>query len=217
MFRLYPTGSATYSNVGYVLHNFDGSPNFIRFVETNGDFKYIDTFDHMFTLNVWHSVQVEYAENSGIGQANGQMRIWIDGKLRDQTTNLITNTSSDGAAENKRPYVIGFYDSWGPSNAAVSNMYAYYSDIYVDNTWARVELGNANTYGGCTLREVQIPTAWNASSLTVQVNQGSFTDGQTAYLYVVNANGQVNASGFPVIVGGGSSAPEAPTNLRIVP
>jgi hypothetical protein len=217
IFRMFPTGSRTYSNVGYSTHGFSGGA-VLRFVE-NGVETYLGgNAQDWFTVNAWHNVQVEYGENSGAGQANGSMKLWVDGVLRDSITTLDTNTVADGAAVNKRPYIIGFYDSWSPSDASVLNMYAYYTDIYVDSSWARVELGDAATYGACTHREMLVPTAWSAGSITARVLQGSFTAGQPAYVYVVDTSGRVNGSGFRVTVGGTGppTAPAAPLNLHVI-
>ena len=215
-FRLFPKGSRNYSNVGYSLHGFDGG-NVLRFVE-NGVQQYLNTDARpWFAPGVWHNVQVQYGENSGVDQNNGTLKLWIDGVLRDSTTTLNTNASADGAAINKRPYIIGFYDSWSPSDAAVSNMYAYYSDVYVDTSWARVEIGNAPTYSACTLREIQLPIAWSNTSVSVRVNQGSFTTGQAAYVYVIDANGVVNSNGYRIMIGTGNPTPPTPpANLRII-
>jgi hypothetical protein len=217
VFRLFPMGSRTYSDVGYSLHGMDGG-DMLRFVE-NGVETYLNVDARpWFATGVWHNVQVQYSENSGVDRSDGTMRLWIDGVLRDSTTTLVTNVGSDGSAVNKRPYIIGFFDSWPASDASVSNMYAYYSDIYVDNTWARVELGDASTYGACKHREMQVPTAWGSGSISVRVAQGSFTSGQTAYLFVTDASGNVS-SGRPVTIGGGApviTAPAAPANVKII-
>jgi len=47
-----------------------------------------------------------------------------------------------------------------------------YDDLFADNTRARVEVGDASTWSGCSQREVQIPTAWSGSSITIDVNKG---------------------------------------------
>ena len=213
---MFPTGSRTYSNVGYSTHGFDGG-SLLRFVE-NGVQTYLGgDFQGWVAPGAWHSIQVEYGEGSAAGQANGSMKLWVDGALRDSTTTLDTNNPADGGMVNKRPYIIGFYDSWSPSDASVSNMYAYYGDIYVDSSWARVEIGNAASYNACTHREMLVPTAWSANSISARVNQGSFTTGQPAYIYVVDSSGRVNASGLTAVIGGGTiTPPSAPTNLRVV-
>src|SRR5207248_10898297 len=59
------------------------------------------------------------------------------------------------------------------------------------------------TYAASTIREVQIPTAWSGSSISLTVNLGKFQTGQTAYLYVVDSNGQANSAGVPITVGSG--------------
>ena len=216
-FRMFPTGSRNYTNAGYSYHGFGDS--ILRFSENAGDNYISRSLKTLLPVNQWHSIQVEFGENSGAGAANGRLRLWIDGQLVDSTDSFVTNAASDGAAINKRPYIIGFFDSWPSSDAAVSNMYASCADIYVDSTFSRVEIGNAASYGACTRREIQIPTSWSNGSITARVNQGGFTGGQQAYVYVVDANGQVNASGFPVTIGGQTAPPQplaAPVNVRIV-
>jgi hypothetical protein len=210
IFRMFPTGERNYSNVGYAVHGWENG-SLSRFVEF-GAAPYVADSRPWFTPGAWHNVQVQYGENGGVDQTNGVIKLWVDGTLRDSTTTLNTNVGRDGPAVNKRPYIIGFFDSWPASDAAVTNMYAYYSDIYVDNSWARVELGNAATYGACTLREIQMPTAWSDGSVTVQVKQGAFTLGQVAYLYVTDASGNVSG-GLRVSIGGG---PAPPTNVKIL-
>lgn len=93
-------------------------------------------------------------------------------------------------------------------------------DVYVDNTLARVELGNNASFFNCTRREMQIPSAWAADAITVTVNTGAFNSNDTAYLFVVNADG-TPSTGYPVVIGaaatGGGEEPgelTAPTNLR---
>jgi hypothetical protein len=73
-----------------------------------------------------------------------------------------------------------------------------FDDAYFSNTRARVEVGNASTWSGCTHREVQIPTAWSGSSITIGMNGGSFSDLTDQYLYVVNRYGHVNQDGYPL-------------------
>jgi hypothetical protein len=75
-------------------------------------------------------------------------------------------------------------------------------DVYVDNTWARVVLGNAATLDACTRLEIQIPIKWSGNSVTIMARTGSaFSQGTTAYLYVVDSNGVANVAGFPLRIG----------------
>ena len=72
----------------------------------------------------------------------------------------------------------------------------YIDDFYFDNTRSRVEIGNASTWSGCTWREIQRPTAWSSSSITVTVNEGGFSSLSGKYLYVVDDDGTVNVNGY---------------------
>ncbi|MFA6198057.1 MAG: Ig domain-containing protein [Patescibacteria group bacterium] len=95
---------------------------------------------------------------------------------------------------------IGNY--WRAENAQQESK-TYTSELYVDTTQARVEIGNTSTWDTNTHREIQIPhTTWNDDQIQFTVNQGTFTDGESAYLYVVDENGVVNTTGYPITFGG---------------
>jgi hypothetical protein len=99
----------------------------------------------------------------------------------------------------------------------ISSQTDWMDDIFIQGgTQARVEIGDASTWSACTHKEIQPPTAWSASSITVNFNRGSFTSGGKVYLYVVDANGGVNTQGYPITIGssGGTGTltpPGAPT------
>ena len=61
----------------------------------------------------------------------------------------------------------------------------YFDDIYIDTSLARVVLADKPALSEATIIENQIPTAWSDGSITATVNLGKFTQGQTAYLFVV--------------------------------
>ena len=82
----------------------------------------------------------------------------------------------------------------------------YVDDVYVDNTLARVELCNGTNWSKNIKCEIQTPQSWSEDSITFDFNQGSFQEGETAYLYVVNENGSVNEEGYPITIGEGSSS-----------
>ena len=89
---------------------------------------------------------------------------------------------------------------------------AYYDDVYVatgDGARARVEMGNASTYSASTNLALITPTAWGDTSITATVRQGQFDAEDSAYLYVVHADGTVNATGYPVTIGAGAPAQAA--------
>ncbi len=83
------------------------------------------------------------------------------------------------------------------------------ADVYVDNSWSRVMIGNAPTWSGNTVTDIEIPTSWSDTSISVVLHNDSFPNFNGAYLYVVDSNGNVNANGYAIC----GSCPQPPTNL----
>lgn len=174
-------------------------------------------------MNVWEHYQLIFRESSTPTSKDGVIRMFVDGEESGfNRTNMNTRNS---ASEHFDQIRIGHYLDANPrpgdnlfcdaSNSAV----IYHDNVYIDTTWARVELGNAATYAASTHREIQIPTTWanDGTSITINVNTGTFAVGQTAYLYVFNAAGEVNNAGRPVVIGSGASVapPAAPAGLTV--
>lgn len=72
----------------------------------------------------------------------------------------------------------------------------YWDDLYIDNSWARIEIGDNADYDSCTHREMQIPTSWAPYQVSFTVNQGSFSDGDAVYIFVVGEDGTAT-DGYP--------------------
>lgn len=128
---------------------------------------------------------------------NGRFAVYMDGKLQWARERWV---ATNPGAYNGHTIDIGNMIDAG-STSSENHSYNY-DDIYLDFTQARVELGNAPTWSGCTHREVQVPLEWSDSRIAVAVNRGSFSEGSQAYLYVVDSQGNVNSSGYPVTIGG---------------
>jgi hypothetical protein len=154
-------------------------------------------------LNGWHKYEVELVITD---QAGGRIKVWEDGDLK---TDYVGRT--DGWTLGNRALAIG-----GFSRESGPDTWQYYADAYMDFSIARVLLGNAATYDASAIREVQSPSVWNDTALTLTANLGKFTTG-TAYLYVVDSTGAVNAIGYPVTVGGttDTTPPAAPSGLGV--
>ena len=79
------------------------------------------------------------------------------------------------------------------------SMETWWDELYVDTTQARVEIGDAATFDGCSHREIQIPqNTWNDTTIQFKTNKGTFITGHTYYLYVVDGSGNVNSNGYAV-------------------
>ena len=143
--------------------------------------------------NTWHRLEVWFDSSTQ------KFNSYVDGvanHLSDVSWNLCPSFQMD------KVWGIGW-----ESNVSANVLTYWMDDIYVDNSRARTELclgGSWNSRGKC---EIQPATAWASSAVTFQTNQGSFADGSSAYLYVVDANGSVNTNGFSVTLGSSQSSP----------
>jgi hypothetical protein len=138
---------------------------------------------------VWKKIELEIKYTTA---NDGYIKLWENGALkinyRGRTDNLSGTMRTEG--------IGGYARNYGnPSN------WRYFADAYLDYSRARVIVGNAPTLAASTIREVQIPSSWSASSITLSVNLGAFSDGQTAYVYVFDANGVANTNGLPITIG----------------
>lgn len=138
-----------------------------------------------------------YIVLSDPGVQNGRMEVWLSQPGTITRSNCIhhptavTRSTSNGF----RQWAFGEY-----MDTAGGDSIVYMDDIYIDNTLARVELCDTSTWSTVTHCEVQPQTAWSTTSITTTVNTGSFQTDQTAYLYVVDANGDANATGYEVTI-----------------
>lgn len=152
-------------------------------------------------------LHIQYLAYAGTtGNTDGSLMIYINGTLRVARLHNINMIGSGYAGWDR--VVVGNYvrtDVHGPVSI-------YWDNVYVDTSWARVEIGDNATYGNCTHREIQVPTAWADGSITFTVNRGSFPNASGVYLFVVDASGNVS-QGYAL---SGSQLPPAPTNVRIV-
>ena len=159
----------------------------------------------------WHCLQFAYQDSSAVGAANGSITVWCDGAVKISYNNLITRGSE---SDFKRPAILGFYNSHSSGGKDSDFQIA---DPYIDNTWARVELGNASTYAACTRREIQRTSSWTPSAVGFTVNLGGFGDAGMAYLYLTDGSGRTSG-GYPVTLGGNGQLlpPRAPTGVTII-
>ena len=152
-------------------------------------------------------IKTEYEVKISNQNGGGYIKVWENGVLKLDYTG-----ATDKYSGNTKTIALGGYARM----YGKPNNYRYFADLYLDYSRARIILGNKNTLNSSTVREVQIPTGWTTNSITARVNQGTFNNGATAYLFVVDPDGNAS-SGLPVTIGGGTPAAnlEAPTILDI--
>jgi chitodextrinase len=170
------------------------------------DWNYDNTKQIFQRWEVWQKLNTPYTAS------NGEIKMWIDGQL-----GIDTNTY-------RHRYVDYLYDDFRLGNMAggfEASAQAWFDDLYISTTQARVELGNASTWNACTHREIQVvsPQNWGNDSLNFTFRRGTFNVGDQAYVFVVDQNGNPS-SGYPVTIVGSSipdtQAPSTPSNLSAV-
>jgi len=154
------------------------------------------------TANTWHRVEIwaDATKNVFSVTVNGtqawQKSNWLNSSLLMNGHTLDYPNMLDASSRDAACPATGAYN---------------YDDIYADFTQARVELSDSSTWAAAKKKEVQIPTAWSANSITVRVNSGTFSSGQNVYLYVVDSTGVANSQGIPVSIGGVAAPVKTPS------
>ena len=157
--------------------------------------------------NRWVHVQWIIDAGAGNNTSTGSCILYINGALVYNHTSVPTI----GSGYYSWPELyVGNYIRTGDWSGET---FTQWESLYIDNSWARVEIGDNAIYNNCTHREIQVPNSWSNGSIGVRLNRGSFASLNGLYLFVVNANGTASA-GYPL---NGTGGPSTPTNLRITP
>ena len=152
-------------------------------------------------MSAWSKVEIMVRVTN---QSDGYIQAFENGK---QIMNYRGPT--DRYSGNSRTIGVGGYARIrNPSN------WRYFDDVYVDTTFAHVVLADSPVLSSATTIENQIPVTWSDSSITATVNLGHFSQGQTAYLFVVDDSGNASA-GYPIAASGSAIMPNAPTGISV--
>jgi len=140
----------------------------------------------------------------------GQVQVWAKGDAVNGEVHLRYLNPSDNTVVTRdwkgptitsgswRDFIFGqtMANVEPPNNLDVNQ---FFDDIYIDDSWSRVEIGNNQNYNNCTHREMQIPQAWTNNSINFKFNKGSFNVGDNLYLFVIDGNGVVS-QGYPITI-----------------
>lgn len=168
----------------------------------------------------WYRYETWVRLNSASGRADGMFRVKVTNPTNGQvvTDNTLNDVPYNGSGQsgNLRWVVLQNYfgnaSDGGSGMVDNANAVAWWDDIYFSQSQARVEVCAQPTWAQCQNREIQPAQSWNDSSITIKVNKGAISDLSNAYLYVTNANGEVNANGYRLV---GGPVPNPPTNVSV--
>ncbi len=187
--------------IQYSMHAGDG---------VGGDIHDYIGYTSILPPDTWNSIE-GYWKGSTPGSADGTVQSWNNLTLIWDKQSVMTRGEGITAGINS---VLTSHNAVNPT-VEDEEWYFWVDDFYLDNTQARVEIGDNATWGSCTKREIQIPTAWANDEITVSVNRGSFAPCETYYLFVVDADGVPSAGKEIKIVTGAGEAPCPPTAVEI--
>lgn len=127
--------------------------------------------------------------NQPYTNSNGIIQGWVEGVQ-----------GIDNKAYRHR-YVDGEYVDFRLGHMAqgfTSTAKAWFDDLYIATTKARVELCDKPTWTECRSKEIQIveESTWNNSGVSFTLNSGFSNFAGSVYLYVVDKDGVANESGF---------------------
>lgn len=177
-----------YSGEGVIKTEYDYYNSWNRFY-------YNYTYDDYYTQTIldevdgqWHRIEM-YAKISDPGTANGSL--WVS-----EDYNIYKNNIGDivtvGEGESFQWYTV-LLGLMMPNTYAGNTWYLYNDDIYISSSRARVEIGDNADFNSCTHREIQIPMTWSSTEIEIDLNIGSFSPGDTVYIFVIDENENASA------------------------
>ncbi len=150
--------------------------------------------DDTFTGETWQRVDLLWQQDPNLvqGYLNGTL-IWQRGSsLADPNDEQWIPNPWTG---NGHSLGFGGYFDAADRNGGFGNDGNWdFCDLYVDYTYARVELGNNATFANCTQSELQIPVTWSATEIQFQLNRGGFALGASAWIHVIDSSNTVVAT-----------------------
>jgi hypothetical protein len=174
-------------------------------------------YDTSFRKGTWMRYTVAL-KNAASGAYYWNQEVSSSGNfVKFNKTNLTTAHSGD-------PWNVLSLPGFGRQDNTAA---AYYDDVYVAigaGARARVEMGNASSYGSSTKLAFITPTSWSSGQINATVRQSVFKSGEKVSLFVVDATGNASPGFGPLTLGqsstGGSTpapAAVAPAGLKISP
>jgi len=196
------SGIGSYPGYEFFVWEYD-DPQVIQYTVHNGVISptYTDYFEQNCVEfgDVWYNyaLQMDFGD---IGEVNGDIKLWLSRNGMSYNTVKNENPRLQDVGEPIMDYVYFHnYLDVNSDSDGIFNTTWYYDDIYIDNSWARVEIGDNPIYEDCTHREIQYINSWSNESINVIFNQGSFNDSEDMYLFIVNEEGIVNYEGYKIV------------------
>ena len=167
--------------------------------------------------NRWYRMDVEVHTSSGHATSDGNylVRLYDPESETVFRQNTVMNTMSFNDDNDYYQWFLwqNYMGNDIDGNLMLSQS-TWTDDIYIQvGEKSRLELCDKPVWADRTHCEIQVPTEWSDSSIEFTFNRGSFNGGLTAYIFVIDNDGNVS-NGYPVTVGE-TTAPHPPSTLHV--
>lgn len=194
--RLWSAGfTAPYAHVG--ISNGIVNPAAPRMESGDSLWPFTDEKAAAGTVGEWHTNEISIRSNTNaVGSGDGFFQYVTNGTVYAEAPYEAWSGPRYWKmwdAANPPSMVMNFVVHEVKANARFPTGWrAWADDVYLDTTWARVMIGDAPNFADAKHREIQIPSAWSSSSITVTVHTGTFPANATPYLFVIDADGNTS-------------------------
>ncbi len=138
----------------------------------------------------WVTEEIKYRASSAINISDAVFDYYQNGVLASDQTYISRTTA--------RPDPYSSVYQHQVSNGAQPGSNVYYDELYLDDTWQHVVICRAHKWASCKHPQIQIPSAWKDTQITVQLNMGGLNRDSSLFLYVIDKNGNANINGYPL-------------------
>ena len=202
-----PSGNVIYPHVAVFPWDDYGGVGIDRTLITSNSATLYSPNNHIVN-DSWHHVML-LVDQGTKGNADGRIvSYWSKPSTSYITIQSATGVNIVGSAEDYLDdiKIDNYIDYNNPdlvaSGATVADSGVYFDDIYIDNTFQRVEICDNATKATSTHCEIQPPTAWSDTGITVTLNQGTFETGDSVYVIAYNGSNEAGSYG-PITLGSG--------------
>lgn len=191
---------------GYIANPYYGSGSNAQLLLLNS----AGSSHNVLNQQAWYNIIVQVDQGTP-GQSDGYYSVSISDPTftNPYGFNSRSNTMILGDSTNvdRKIDAIKVWSYLGPAPTVGGTSIHYYDSIYIDNSWARVEICDSPSYSTRKHCEIQIPQSWSSTNITATLKSGSFADDSSVYVYVSDEDGLINQTGYGPIVLNSSVVP----------
>ena len=219
-FRVWPPDGASYPD-GYIgCGNIDPAAN-TAWVWALENQTFTEGLNHVWmspglTLapsSTWRSEMYVLRHNSTYAGSDGSIYIAFDGPAGNVPAND-TGFSYTFPTSTQTASRVYHQDTKANSDPN-GTMNSFTSDLYVDDSFNQVFMGDAATWAACSHVEIQPFSSWANGSVVITQRPGTFSSGTGTYLYVMDTNFSPNSTGYQL--NNLNQSPNPPTLTSVSP